>query len=100
MSVAVQIRGVSGEVFAREVCRDRETALRVAMCWVSLLIEDLEDPLDALEYIPAIEIVPDDRYRRSGPRSPSTWYAMCASPLFAYRVSPSTDASVGPLHAS
>jgi len=56
--VAVQIRGHSGEIFAREVCESSDEALRTAMSWVQLLIEDAADPFEALEYLPAIEVVP------------------------------------------
>jgi hypothetical protein len=56
--VAVQIRGHSGEIFVREECETQDAALRTAMRWVQLLVEDCVDPLDALEYLPAIEIVP------------------------------------------
>jgi hypothetical protein len=59
--VIVQVRARSGEVFAREECRDQDEALRVAMSWVTILVEDAADPLEALAYLPAIEVLPDPR---------------------------------------
>jgi hypothetical protein len=56
--VAVQIRGKSGEVFVLERVSDADAALAVAMNWVRLLVEDVQDPIEALELIPTIEIVP------------------------------------------
>lgn len=55
----VQVRGRSGQVFARERVDDPDAAINVATRWVRLMVEDAADPLDGICDIPAVEVVPD-----------------------------------------